>query len=1323
MTDTTVSTPAPKKRRGWLQAIAWVLGIVIVLLVVTYFVATSGAFFKGVILPRVGKAMNAEVTVTDASISPFSQVILKNLKVQTAGAEPLVTAAEVRLRYSLMDIIRGNIRVDEVTLASPTIALIENADGSNNLDPILKSQQAKPGEKKPEPAAKAPGAKPLQIDLRKFAVTDATIRRVKNYQNGTRDVAELTHVNVTLDDLKNGQTGKLGLASDIRVENTNGTLQAKLAGNFALALAADLKPTSVKGSARLDVTRAEGALADLAAFGSELEVEVTPTDIKGAAVRFKRGDTRLGELRVSGPFDMEKIEGRLNIELTSIDKQLLNLAGAKSGMDFGSTTISSTNEIQLAKAGSLITASGRLDLNKFQITRTNQTTPQLDLQADYNVTVDRAQSNGVVRALTLSGTQNGNALLKAELTSPMQIGWGNASSAVGDSALTLTVSSLNLADWKPFVGEAAPAGIVNVKARLLSQQGGQQLTFDFDTGIDHLTVNAGSNHISDAAITLQASGKATDLKQFNLTSYKLEVARQNQTLVSVSGSGTYDKANEAADMQVAIQSALAPLLQALPQPNMSIASGAVELKAHITQKQRTQTVTGNFALADFSGRFGTNEVRGLGTAADFDVGMALQQVQIRKLAGKLTQGGNAAGSYDVSGTYDSGSTNADLQTTVQLVLAPLLQTVPQPDMSVASGTVELKVHLTQKQKAQAVTGTLALADFTGRFGKNEVRSLGTAVDFDVAMTPQQIQLRKAAGKLTQGEKAGGTFDFTATYDLTNKSASLTAKLADLNQNGLGQFLEPMLADKKLVSVAINGNASAQYDPQGASAVKADFQVTNLVVKDPKGQFPATPLEAKMQVDASVRKQVADVRQFQLTLTPTARATNQVQLSGRVDMSDTNAIQGNLKLVADSLDFTSYYDLFMGEKKTAEKGSASTTSQTARTPASASPDANKEPEAIQLPLHNFTVEAAIRRLYLHEVEIADWQTTVKIDGGHVVLNPFKLTLNGAPASTTLDMDLGVPGWKYDWSLSAQAIPLAPLVDSFLPERKGILSGTLTAQAKLGGAGITGASLQKHLTGQFDMVSTNLNLSVDNIQGKNVSTRLLKTLVRTITAIPDLAKNPGSTAASLLQGLAGSGSSTSSSGAKADLAKSPINSIVLHGTAGSGRMELKKAVVQSPAFEAQATGTITLAEVLTNSPIQIPVSVSLERLAAQRINMAGNTPTNVTYAKLPDFLSMKGTLGNPKTDINYIALASAAMQGAGGEAGQAGGALQSLNSLLTGGTNTTSGSSTNQSGGKAGGLLQGIGGLLNNSAPAATNAPATNQSPVNSLIDGLFGPKKK
>ena len=1289
MADTTFITPAPRKRRVWLRALVAVFAVLIVLLVVVYFVATSSGFLTDVILPRVSKAMNAQITVSDASISPFSQVVLRGLKVQTAGTEPLLSAAEVRLRYSLMDILKGNIRVDEVTVTSPMVTLIENEDGTSNLDPLLKAEPKQAAVPVPVPLAKPAAGKPLLIDLKKIALTDATIRRVKNYANGSRDVTELSHVNVTLEDLKNGQTGKLALGADISLQQTNATLQAKLTGNFTVALAADLKPTSIKGSTRLDVTKAEGALADAAALGSELSVEVTPTDLKEVAIRFQKGNANLGELSISGPFDMQKIEGRLSIVLVGIDKQLLNLAGARNGMDFGGTTISSTNVVELAKGGSAITAKGEFDVHNFQLTRMNQTTPRLDLRKRYDVTVDRTQSTATLASMEVTGTQDGKTFLKAELTSPMQISWGNASNAVGDSALTLAITGFNLADWKPFLGDAAPAGLLNMTTKVLSQQGGKQVTLSFDSRIEHLTVNAGSNHIADATITLHGAGKATDLKQFSFTDSRLEVAHNNETLTTVTASGTYDSGTTNADIQVAVQAALAPLLRTVPQPDMTISSGTVEVKAHITQKQNTQTVTGSLALANFSGRFSTNEVRSLGTEVDFDVGMAANQVQIRKFTGKLMQGGTAAGSFEVSGTYDSSTTNADTQIAAQLALAPLLLAVPQAGMSVSSGTVQVKSHVTQKQKAQAATGSLALADFSGRFGTNELRSLGAVVDFDMGMTAQQAQIRKFTGKLTQGSNTGGSFDVSATYDLVKTNASLTAKLIDFNQNGLAPFLESALGGKKLVSVAINGKADAQYDAQGASSVKADFQITNLVVKDPTGKFPATPLEAKMQVDASMNKQVADVRLLQITLTPTARATNQVQLSGRVDMTQTNATQGHIKLMADSLDFTSYYDLFMGGKPGPANGPATAAPQAARTSTPAPVDANKEPEPMKLPLRNFTAEVSIRRLYLHEVEIADWQATTKIDGGHVVINPFKLVLNGAPVTSTVDLDLGVTGWKYDTSLSAQAIPLAPLVNTFQPERKGQVGGTTTVQGHISGAGITGASLQKSLAGQFDVNSTNLNLNVVNIKSP-----MLKTLINVVAGIPELIRNPTSAVASLLGSL--TGQAGSGGGLTDDLQRSPINSIILQGTAGAGRLELKKAVVQSSAFEADASsGTITLAAVLTNSAIQIPVAVSLSRPIAQRMNLVpAGTPTNAVYAKLPDFFTMTGSVGVPKSKIDYLALASTAGK--------------SVAEAIQGrGVN--------------------LGGVLNSflgTTPAgSTNEPATNQSPVNNLIEGLFGPKKK
>src|SRR2546428_722800 len=128
----------PVKRRGWRRRLLTIFSGLLILLIVLYFVATSAAFLKAVILPRVGQALNAEVTVDDASISPFSQVVLRQLKVKTTGAEPLLVTDEVRARYNLWSILGGNLRVDEVTIASPVVHIVQNADGTSNLDPLLR---------------------------------------------------------------------------------------------------------------------------------------------------------------------------------------------------------------------------------------------------------------------------------------------------------------------------------------------------------------------------------------------------------------------------------------------------------------------------------------------------------------------------------------------------------------------------------------------------------------------------------------------------------------------------------------------------------------------------------------------------------------------------------------------------------------------------------------------------------------------------------------------------------------------------------------------------------------------------------------------------------------------------------------------------------------------------------------------------------------------------------------------------------------------------------------------------------------------------------
>jgi len=1157
MAENKLKSKLPEPGR-WRRRLVKTGAVFVVFLMVLYFVVTSSTFVKKVIVPKAGAALNADISLSSARVSLFSKVVLRDVKLTPKGAATLLTADEFIARYSLWSIIRGTIAVEEVTVVAPVITLVENADGSRNLDPLLKSQKEKPEQKQAEPES----SKPLDVEIKSVTVKNGTVRLVKRNKDG-QDTVELARVNLTLGNLKNAATGKLDLSAALAVDrkapeaSASATMQALLTAGFAFDLTKDLKPGGIRGNASFSIGQATGALADLNALAAKLDCDTTPTEIKQLALQFSRGTAALGEVRVNGPFDAEKLEGKLKAEVLSIDRQVLNLAGAATGMDFGTTTINSTNDIELAKAGQQVSVVGRLNVERFQVKQANQTSPTLDLRCDYNVTVDQAAQSALLKVLNLAGTQDGRPLLKTELTSPMPIGWGTASSSVGDAALNLTVANLNLADWQAFAADLAPQGVVNARVKLVSQQGGKQLGFDLDSKVEDFTARLGSNQVNGIGLNAVAKGSATDLKQFKLENCRLELAQQGQPALTVSGSGTFNSATQDADLQIALNAALTRLLSLLP----------------------------------------------------------------------------------------------------------------QPDVSINTGTLDFKGRVTGKDKSQTVTGQLVLADFTGQFGQNKFASFGLGMDLDVGMKGEQIEIRKAAGRVQEGQKAGGQFDITGKLESLHPPAGQFAvKLADFNENGLRPFLESALGDNKLVSVSLSTTASASLEASGDSAVKADLQVTNLVVKDPAGTLPSTPLEARVQVDTGVAKKVAEIRQCQLTLTPTERAKNELALTGTVDFSKSNAITGNLKLAAESLDVTRYYDLFAGPTKPADTKPDATKPAPAP-PTTSSTPAEKEPDPVKLPLSNFTFDANIGRFYLREVEITNLQTTAKLDAGKVLLNPCQLVLNGAPVSATADLDLSVPGYKYDIAFSADGIPVEPLANTFSPTYRGQAKGTLIAKAQIKGAGVTGRSLKSSLNAAASFSFTNANIRI-------VGPKMKAVLIPISLAL----RAP-------------------------ELLESPLDYLNANLRAGAGKIEVTTFTTQSAMFRAESQGVVPIADVLNNSPLDQPIEISLPRELLEKLRFS-NVPTNDAYAKLPQFVQLRGTLGSPDPDPDKLVIA-------GLTAGGLGGAI----------------------GGKAGGILQGVSGLLGgnlqpaatqtNSTLAATNAPATNvqpQNPVKDILNLLKKPKK-
>lgn len=1157
-----MATPAsatPRKKRSIGRIIGIIAAILILLLVVVYFVATSSAFFKKVILPKVGSSMNSTITVADAQISPFSQVILKQLTVTPNGKETLLKADEVRARYSLTDIIKGKITVSEATVVSPVITIVEAPDGSSNLDPIT---EAGPKEKSAKPEKKPKTEKPPNLNIQNVSLKNALFRQTKNLSGGGHEITEISNLNVSIDRLGNGQPGKFSVAADVRMESvpsaktTNaapGSFQGKLAGAIDYKLTQEALPESAKGNLHFDISNASGGMADLAKLGATLNCDLTPSDIRELSMKFSQGDQALGALNVSGPFSFANVEGKLKVELSSIDRRVLNLAGAAAGIDFNSTVISSSNDIAISQKGNAISVNGQLNVNKLSLTKKaeKQTTPTLELLAAYQLNVDQNSKSALIQKFDINGTENQQKILSASLSKPMPISWGGTNAAPENATLQLAITDLDLADWKAFAGDVAPSGKLNTTLNLLSQQAGKQLSLSVTSRLENLSATFGSNQISQADVTLQSQADIADMRKVSLKNFAVELAQAGESALQLKSSGTLDLKTSDVNLKASMDGKLAPLFKLVVVPDLDATAGTMKFDGQITQQNNIKTVKGNFTLADLSGSYAGSPLDKFGMKLDADLGMNQDNLQIRKLSGDLQQSGRAGGNFDVKGNYNSAT----------------------------------------------------------------------------------------------------------------KSGSIEMKIADVNQNALRPFLAKSLGEKQLVAISINGDVTA-FLQEDNSSFKGSIDLKDLVVRDPKKAQADAPLAAQLQLDGAQRKDVFDLKQFQVKLSPTQRAQNQLNITGQLDFSKTNAVKGHLLVQSDAFDVTPFYDLYAApepEKK------AQSEEKTSTQPAS-EPKPNEEPDAVKLPVEQVVAEVNIGQFYLREMEIKNWRGTTKIEGSHVLLNPFQLTMNGAPISVTADLNLGVKGYEYDFSASLDKVPLEPLANSFMPESKGAYQGTIIANADIKGAGTTGVNLKRTLNGQANFAFTNANIQIVSPKVKRI-----------LTPISEVLRIP-------------------------EIANTPIHWVDAHLNFGNGKINISNFVAVSDSYRATVQGAVPIADVLTNSPLnKIPVGFELRKELAEKARIGGGavSPDGI-YIKLPNLILLSGTIGDPKPEFDKKGLAALTIQAG---AGFIGGDVGKILKDISGGNRTTT------------------------NAPGATNNLSTNQPASNQLnnvikgLEGLFNKKKK
>lgn len=635
-------------------------------------------------------------------------------------------------------------------------------------------------------------------------------------------------------------------------------------------------------------------------------------------------------------------------------------------------------------------------------------------------------------------------------------------------------------------------------------------------------------------------------------------------------------------------------------------------------------------------------------------------VTVERYAVAVDRAGQSVLKVEGGATYHLETQDIGAQTSGEISLPAAVQTFPVPGVAATSGKLKFSGQFNQKVGGTNVSASVNLSGFSGRLENIEFNDYSVNLQSSADIKQGVLVVNRATLAAQTGFAPGGSIDVDGRYDLANKSGKFTFKTVGVSQSALGPFVAAALRPNELKSISLDLTGQASLEASGASALTMDLKVSKLVVQDPTGRIPNTPFGAGLGLDVAVKGSVVDLKTFKLALEPTARASNQLTISAHLDMSATNATPSTVAIRSEGMDLTTVYDLFAAQPATKPEEPAK--------PVETAPagDPMQEPAPVTLPFKRLDADVDIARLYLRDVAVSNWVAKAKIDNGTVTLNPFSLNVNGAPITANIGANLGVPGYQYDVQFDAKEIPIAPFAKSFGAGEKLVLNGAISAKTALKGAGITGAGLRRTLAGSVEFGATGMDYRIELSKNRFVKNVLVPVL-SVVLKMPNIGK-------------------------------SPIDSVITKATAAAGAVEIAELKVTSPAFVLDGGGRVQIADVLTDSSLQVPVHLSL---------ISDGKPS-----PLPDFLTIVGTVGAPTYKLDPIGLGKVALRLPGGVGqligGTLGGASNAVNKLT---------------GGAIGNLL---GGKSTNAVPAvSTNTPAGQLLPgAVDALRGLFpGNKKK
>lgn len=695
--DSVPAKPVPRRSRASrrLRWVGFALTGLVALLVVLYLALTSSAVLKAVVLPRVSAALNAQVTVEDIRLRPLSELRLKQLAITPTNGPTLLQAAELTVRYHLLSLIRGRFILPEITLDRPAVNVQVAADGRSNLDPLL-GQPSVPSK------SRRRSTEPWEVDIGQVNIRGGSAVYCQRDAAGGSHCSTLTNLDLSLNGLKNGGSARFTLSADVVQTNAQpggaaDSATARLSGEATLAMSRVFRLQQLDANLRAEVAVATGALSLAERLSASLALGLTAEEIRQCTLRFQRENQSLGEVRLSGPINLDRGEGRVSFQITSVGRAALALLGAPLGLEFGETALSGSGFVDVAERGQRYTISANLDASRFAVKQAGRVTPVMDLQFELRGNTDLQQRTAYLERLSLAAKLQGRDLISLATQRAVNLAWGrDEPRAAAPATALLAVNDLRLADWRSWLGTNVLDGVVNLRAAITSAQDGQNITADFTNSVQRLAVIAGGQTYTNLGTDFTGRLTLGDYRLVGLERGQLAYREGGVTLVTAQLASSVDLRENNGNVQMNAEGELPVILARHPVPNLAFTRGSLRLNSLLNWSRNRSAATVTAFVGDVAGQVGGYRLEGYTAEFELSGELAHDKLMLRRLELSAREGTRSGGTGDVVGLVDGAAQTAQFTLNVsglnQLAMRPFLAGA-LGDVDVASLTLNAHSEL------------------------------------------------------------------------------------------------------------------------------------------------------------------------------------------------------------------------------------------------------------------------------------------------------------------------------------------------------------------------------------------------------------------------------------------------------------------------------------------------------------------------------------------------------------------------------------------------------------------------------------------------------